>query len=113
MRREILPDSYTPATELEEYVLLQAIKEIASYGSIRLSKHVRDDQMSSRGYTIRDIIYILKRGKLHEKRFDNDRQNWSYTICGEDLDGDQGGVVTVILSRTELFVITVLSCFRS
>ena len=108
MEKETLPEDYTQSVELEEPVLLQAVREIASYGNIRLSGHLINDRMSSRGYSLRDIIYILKRGKLNEKRFDNEHQNWSYTICGEDLDGDPGGVVTTVLNRNELFIITVL-----
>jgi len=39
--------------------------------------------------------------------FDNERRNWKYRIKGEDIDGDEGIVITAIVSSYKLVIITV------
>ena len=84
------------------------ISIINSRGEIILSRHARE-RMRERRYTTDDVLHILLTGRLVEKRWDKDPGSWKYKIIGKDIDGEDGGVVTVIISKTRLVVITVLS----
>ncbi len=47
-------------------------------------------------------------GYFHGKEFKIETHNWAYKIKGDDLEGDEGGVVTAIVSRHSCVIITVL-----
>ena len=52
--------------------------------------------------------HILLRGEITNKEFKDKTQSWAYTIKGDDLEADEGGVVTVTVSRQACVIITVL-----
>ena len=97
---------FDPLRELDSKQALLLVREIIDLGGVRYGRHVTG-RMSGRSFTIRDVLYILRNGKVVQKEFDADRQNWKYTIQGEDLEGVKGSAVTAIISNRELFLITV------
>ncbi len=99
---------FDPAKELEDFEVLKLIRDIIESGTIIYSNHVKK-QMAKRGYQSLDVTYILTEGKVESKNFDEEKQNWVYKIEGKDLDGDSGGVVTAIITRWRIEIITVLS----
>ena len=77
-------------------------------GTITWSCHARD-RMKERNYTPDDVLHILQTGKITKSEYNELAGNWKYTIHGCDLDGDEGGTVTAILSESEIVIITVLA----
>ncbi|MEW6291396.1 MAG: DUF4258 domain-containing protein [Thermodesulfobacteriota bacterium] len=72
------------------------IRDIVAGGEIIISKHAKG-RMRERGYSTHDVEHILLRGEITHKEFKDKTQSWAYTIKGDDLENDQGGVVTVII----------------
>ncbi len=99
---------FFPTDEISLGEASRIIYEIVTSGTIIMSGHVKK-RMSERGYTVHDVEYILLNGEIAKKEFNNKVQNWAYTVRGEDLEGDAGGVVTAIIERRSAVIITVLS----
>ena len=93
---------------IDDQTVRSIIREIVTNGTIILSKHAKV-QMALRGYTTNDIIHILSYGNVASREFKEKNNNWVYTIEGNDLDKDSGGVVIAIVRRMTGVVITVLS----
>lgn len=93
--------------ELDNQDAIQLIREIVEFGTVVLSGHAKE-RMAERGYTMHDVEHILLRGEIARKEFNPEANNWKYTIKGEALDGEGGGVVTAIIRRDALILITVL-----
>jgi len=97
---------FDPTQELTAHEAKQLIREIVDLGNIIYGKHV-NKRIKERNFTIRDVIYILKRGEVVDKEFNEEHQSWKYTIKGEDLEGDSGTVITAIIDSQRIFLITV------
>ena len=63
--------------------------------------------MQERNFTSRDVLYILMHGHISKKEFDEEHNNWQYAIKGEDLEGDDGTIVTAIVNSNRQVIITV------
>jgi hypothetical protein len=98
---------FDPAEEIDNEKAHSIIREIVVGGEFIVSNHAKA-RMLERGYSTHDVAYILIRGKITNKEFKDNTQSWAYTIKGEDLEGDEGGVVTVIINRLACVIITVL-----
>ena len=98
---------FDPSKKLDDIQVIEIVREISRFGDIIYSSHVKQ-RMLERGYTNRDIIYILKHGRIIKKEFNQDRQNWRYTFQCEDIDGTPGAVVTAILDHRTILLVTVL-----
>jgi hypothetical protein len=99
---------FNPTDALDDQTARAIIRDIVHSGTIIWSRHAKE-RMAERGYTTSDVIYILLHGQIIKKEIDPIHNNWSYTFTGDDLDGDEGSVVTAILRRTLGIVITVLA----
>lgn len=85
----------------------QTIKEIAAgRGDIVISHHAKE-RMQERGFLMQDVLHILKTGRLTRQELHEPSHTWRHTIQGNDLDGDSGTVVTVIIHQARLVVVTV------
>jgi len=98
---------FDPSKKLDDIQIIEIIRKICQFGEIIYSSHVKQ-RIIERGYTNRDIIYILKHGRIVKKEFDQDRQNWKYTFQCEGIDGIPGAVVTAILDYRTILLVTVL-----
>jgi hypothetical protein len=92
--------------EITPEILETRVREILDYGSVIYSDHVQA-RMSERHYGIGDIKYILKNGKV--KSFTKEgNEKYKCEIHGEDLEGCQGAVITVVIKNVKLIIVTVL-----
>jgi hypothetical protein len=82
------------------------IREIVDYGSIRFSNHVIQ-RMEERDYNTRDVIHILKTGKILKLSKEKD-DKYRCEVHGEDLDGSRGAVVTIVIKNIKMVIVTVL-----
>ena len=65
-------------------------------------------RMSERGFSTQDVLHVLLNGKITKQKFHDESHSWRYTVSGVDLDGDDGKVITVIVNKGQLVVITVM-----
>lgn len=98
---------FDPFEEMDNEKAHSIIRDIVAGGEIIISKHAKG-RMRERGYSTHDVEHILLRGEITHKEFKDKTQSWAYTIKGDDLENDQGGVVTVIISLQACVIITVL-----
>ncbi len=101
---------FDPTAEIENEIAHRIIRNTVENisGKVIFSKHVRD-RMRERNYSPQDVQYIMLNGKITAKAFNDRTQTWAYTLKGDDLVGDEGGVVTAIIIECSSIVITVLS----
>ena len=100
---------FDPSKQLSENKLKDLLAYIqGSGGSVILSKHAKE-RMQQRGYSLRDIMYIIANGSLADSEFNDAFANWKYTFKGEDLEGTEGGVVFSVGRHYQCIIITVLS----
>jgi hypothetical protein len=99
---------FNPLENINTDAAHQIIRRIVQVGTINLSRHAKD-RMAERRYSIQDIEYILLNGKITKKEFKEKFQNWVYTVRGDDLEGNDGGVVTIIISPMLSVIVTVLA----
>ncbi|MCB2181423.1 MAG: DUF4258 domain-containing protein [Desulfobulbaceae bacterium] len=100
--------NFDPPKEIDKEKAQAIIREIVAGGELIISKHAKE-RMLERHYSTQDVEHILLRGEITKKEFKEKTQSWAYTLKGDDLEGDEGGVVTVIISRQACVIITVLS----
>ncbi|MCJ7616911.1 MAG: DUF4258 domain-containing protein, partial [Desulfobacterales bacterium] len=96
-----------PSEEIDNEKAHSIICDIVAGGELIISKHTKG-RMQERGYSMQDVEHILLRGEITNKEFKDKTQSWAYTIKGDNLEDDEGGVVTVIISRQTCVIITVL-----
>ena len=82
------------------------IREIVDYGKIRFSDHV-SRKMSERNYNVRDIVHILRNGKILKFTKQKDEE-YHCEVHGEDLDGYRGAVVAIVIKKVKMVIVTVL-----
>lgn len=83
------------------------IHEILNYGSVRYNySHLRQ-RMDERNYTIGDIRYILQNGQIIDFEKEGN-EKYRCRVTGEDLEGDKGTVIVIIIKNTQLKIVTVL-----
>lgn len=99
--------TFNPAEEIDNEKAHSIIRDIVSGGEVIVSSHAKK-RMIERRYSMQDVEHILTRGKITRKELKDTTHSWAYTIKGDDLEGDEGGVVTVIVSRQACAIITVL-----
>ncbi len=99
---------FDPSKELSERELKDLLADILSSGQFIMSKHAKERRLE-RGYSTQDIMHIIVHGTLTGSEFDQALANWKYTFKGEDLDGDNGGVVLAVGTQYRCVIITVLS----
>jgi hypothetical protein len=82
------------------------ISDIVEHGGVIFSDHAQD-QMGLRGYSTRDVLYILKYGSV--KKITKERnERYNCQVHGKDIDGDDGTIITIMIRRIKLVVVTVL-----
>lgn len=96
---------FDPKANISDDEALCHIRHILDHGTVHFSNHARE-RMQHRNFTTLDILYILETGKITDKEYDVERCNWKYKVSGVDLDGDDGNVVTAILSAHEQLIIS-------
>lgn len=99
---------FDPSAKLSDSDAHTIIRDIVSGGELILSGHAKES-MKKRNYSTHDVEYILCNGKITKKEFKEKSKQWSYVVTGDDLDGDSGGVVVVIIKAWRGLIITVLS----
>jgi hypothetical protein len=99
---------FNPLENIDTDAAHRIIRRIVQDGTINLSRHAKN-RMAERRYSIQDIEYILLNGKITKKEFKEKFQNWVYTVRGDDLEGNDGGVVTIIISPMLSVIVTVLA----
>jgi len=100
--------TFDPTEEIDDEKALALIRRIAIGSNLLYGRHVKQ-RMLERNFTIQDILYILQNGKLTEKAYKEECENWVYSIRGIDLEGEEGRVVTAIISEYSIQIITVTS----
>lgn len=97
------------ATKLSPSEAERKIDLIVTEGIVELSGHCRKESMPKRSVTSGDIEHTLRTGRIiRDPVWDEDHEQWKYTVEGRDIDGDKLRVVTVIFDETfSLLVITV------
>ncbi|MEA3546844.1 MAG: DUF4258 domain-containing protein [Thermodesulfobacteriota bacterium] len=98
---------FDPAEKIDAEKAHSIIREIVEDGEIIFSNHAKE-RMKERDYSTHDVEHILIRGEIINTEFKDKTQSWAYKIKGDDLEGDEGGVVTAIISRQACVIITVL-----
>ena len=63
--------------------------------------------MNTRNFTDQDVIHILETGNITSKEYNGIQGNWKYKVSGNDIDGDEGIIVTAILTSQSQLIITV------
>lgn len=101
---------FDPVVEIENEIAHRIIRNTVenTSGKVIFSKHAKD-RMRERNYSPQDVQYILLKGKITGKEFNERTRTWAYTLRGDDLEGDEGGVVTAIIDEWSSIIITVLS----
>jgi hypothetical protein len=87
-------------------LLEKRIREILIGGSIIYSDHVKE-RMSERGYSLPDVLYILRNGKVTSFTKEGN-ERYKCEIRGEDLEGRQGAVISIVIKTVKLIIVTVL-----
>lgn len=100
------PDSASKLTPDE------AKRKIALYlreGRVKPSLHCRRDSMPRRNVYLPDIVNVLTTGEIiREAEWDEDYDNWKYTVEGVDEEGEELRAVTVFFDADlVLLIVTV------
>ncbi len=82
------------------------IRHIVRQGEVILTSHAKE-QMKNRNYDLSDVRYILKTGEVVRME-QSEKGQFKYVVKGEDLEGEPGAVVTAIINKQTLVVVTVL-----
>lgn len=88
--------------EITEDTLKKIIHNALHKGGFIIPNHA-SERMSERGYSSRDVIYILKNGCLTETAIHKGQNR--YTLSGEDLDGHAGTVVVELRGSNEKVIL--------
>jgi hypothetical protein len=99
--------NFDPTKELSGHDAIILIKDIIENHCVDIDCLHNRERMEQRGYSDQDVIHVLEMGVVVGTEFDNERRNWKYRIKGEDIDGDEGIVITAIVSSYKLVIITV------
>lgn len=83
------------------------IHEILDKGNIRYTSHVKE-RMSQRNYHFADVLHILRYGKVLENFKDQGNDTYHCEVHGEDIEGCEGAVITIVIKNTKLKIVTVL-----
>lgn len=87
--------------------LHQRILDILEKGSIHYNSPHLFDRMRERGYEMPDVLHILKNGRvLKIQKRGNERYHCE--VHGEDLESCKGAVVTIVITRKRMLIVTVL-----
>lgn len=97
---------FDPTEEIDDEKALSMIRRAASGGNLFYGGHVKKS-MRERNFTIQDILFILQQSALAGKEYKEEFENWVYSIKGTDLEGEEGRVVTAIISESTIQIITV------
>ncbi|MFZ5763116.1 MAG: DUF4258 domain-containing protein [Thermodesulfobacteriota bacterium] len=100
--------AFDPTEEIDDEKALALIRRAATGRNLVYGRHVKQ-RMHERNFTIQDILYILQNGELSGKEYKEEYENWTYSIRGLDLEGEEGRVVTAIISEYSIQIITVTS----
>lgn len=97
-----MPEPYDPNTAIKK------IRFILSNGRLIITRHCRNDSMPLRNVDDLDIIKVLeKNGVINRKpEFDRQHQRWKYRVDGRDLEGDPLAVVVNII-EDDCVVVTI------
>lgn len=83
------------------------IRDIAKLGYVDPLPHCWE-RMAQKGYSIDDVIFLLRRGKIKEPpKYDPDFDNWEWKVEGNVIEGDKATVIVAIVSHRELKCITI------
>jgi len=66
-----------------------------------IPRYHAQSRFSERRVKDSDVVYVLETGLIYNNPvWDEEFQNWEYTICGKDLDGEN---LAVVFAFDELF----------
>ncbi len=82
------------------------IRHILDCGAVIFSQHAKD-RMRERNFTDQDVVYILETGTIIDTDYDANQECWKYKVSGDDLDGDEGTIMTAVLTAHRQLIITV------
>lgn len=92
--------------DLTDKEVIDVVKETIDYGYVIPSRHARK-QMEDRRYSIKDVKFILKNGRISKKEELNNNLR-GYTFKGNDLEGHSGEVVIALdAAARKMVIITV------
>lgn len=97
---------FDPTIELSDHDAMVLILYILENWQVIIRPHAKM-RMSQRGYSDQDVLHVLETGLIKNKEFDSTRGSWKYRVEGEDIDGDDGVVITAIVSSSQQVIITV------
>lgn len=100
--------TFDPTENINNEKALALIREAATKNNLIYGGHVKQ-RMRERRFMIQDVVFILQHGELSGKEYNEEYENWVYSIRGVDLDGEEGRVVTAIVSEHSIQIITVTS----
>jgi len=83
------------------------IREILNHGVIRYNQPHLTQRMTERNYSMGDIRHILKNGKIIDVQKEGN-EKYRCTVRGDDLEGDSGAVIVIVIKDKKIFIVTVL-----
>lgn len=93
-------------SNLHEDDLHNIIMDVLEWGILVFTSHAKD-QMGLRGYTVHDVMNILRGGEII-KMTEKSTGRYHCEVHGHDIDGDPGAVVALVIKRSRIVIITVL-----
>lgn len=82
------------------------IGHILERGRIRYLSHSLE-RMEVRGFTTQDVMAILEDGKVFHKEFDEENKSWKYKVKGKTVEREDAVVVSAVIDKGTLVVITI------
>lgn len=100
---------YVPNVPLDPADATRLIKNIARFGTVKVTKHCREDSMPDRGFQFQDLVAVLLNGEVKRSpEYDSDHDTYKYRVEGTAIDDDERAVaITVILSEHAVLVVTI------
>lgn len=97
---------FDPAKKLSDKDAKELIHDIRMHCGTKFSLHA-EERIEERGFTSRDVLYILSHGVIINSEYNAKAANWKYMLEGHGIDGEEGIVITAIISSSTQMIITV------
>jgi hypothetical protein len=96
---------FDPTKEITNHDAALIIRDILEFGNVIITPHAREEMIEG-NFTDADIVNILECGEIKTKQYDTIKKNWKYRFVGNDIDGDEGVVITAIVRRSSIVIVT-------
>jgi len=80
-------------------------RRLAAPWNVRFSGHGGTRGLQ-RNFDINDAIYILENGVITDARYNEKARGWTYSVPGEDLDGDELTLVIAFEDEDIVVIVT-------